>query len=169
VSGEERSGPADFRRALALILHGVRDDEQGMQAIIDDEAIPADRLDWLAQAAVSILWQLTPQLCTPARAAEILETLTSAPDAEELLDPANRLVARLAMAQYYGDRAAIDEVLREAADAPGGLVHFALTAAGAVVAMLPELRTDDGLQLLNHLAIKAAGDEGLNRPEPDDG
>jgi len=155
VSGEGRSGPVDFRRALALIVHGVHGDEQGMQAVIDGEAIPTGRLDWLAQAAVLILWQLTRQLCAPTRAAEILEKLTLASSAEEL-DLGRRLVARLAMAQ---DRAAIDEVLREAAEAPGGLAHFAVTAAATVVAMLPELRTDDGLQLLNHLAIRAAADE----------
>ncbi len=158
MSREGRSGPADRRRALALIVHGARGDEQGMQAVIDDEATPVDRVDWLAQAAVSTLWQLANQLCTEAEEAAIVETLTLAPSAEQL-QPENRLMARLAMAQYYGDRAAVDEVLRDAAEAPGGLIDLAISAASAVVTMLPDLRTDDGLQFLNDLAIKAARDE----------
>jgi hypothetical protein len=67
---------ADFRRALALMLHGIRGDEQGLRAVIDDEAIPKDRLGWLARAATSLMWQLAPQLRSPADVEVIAEALT---------------------------------------------------------------------------------------------
>lgn len=154
-------GAADFRRALALIQHGERGDEAGMRVIIDDEVIPAERLSQLTRATVSILWQLVSQLCEPNEIAEIGQTLTLAAAADEIeLDRDNRLVAQLAVAQHSQDTSAEYEVLRDAATAPDGLVHLALTAAGVVSALLPQLRTDDGRQLLNNLAMQAARDEG---------
>jgi hypothetical protein len=38
-------------------------------------------------------------------------------------------------------------------------VRVALTAAGVVSALLPQLRTDAGRQLLNNLAMQALRDE----------
>jgi hypothetical protein len=160
-SDEAPVGAADFCRALALIQHGERGDEAGMRVIIADEVIPAERLSQLARATVSILWQLVSQLCEPNEIAEIGETLTLAAAADEVeLDRDNRLVAQLAVAQHSEDTSAEYEVLRDAATAPDGLVHLALTAAGVVSALLPQLRTDDGRQLLNNLAMQAARDEG---------
>lgn len=159
-SSDDRVDAADFRRALALIQHGERGDEAGMRVIIDDEVIPADRLPQLIRAAVSILWQLVAQLCEPDEVAEIGDTLTLASAADEVeLDRDNRLVARIAMAQHSGDPSAEYEVLRDAATAPNGLVQLALTAAGVVSALLPQLRTDVGRQLLNNLAMQALRDE----------
>ena len=159
-SSEDPVGAGDFRRALALIQHGERGDEAGMRVIIDDEVIPADRLPQLIRAAVSILWQLVAQLCEPDEVAEIGETLTLASGADEVdLDRDNRLVARIAMAQHSGDQGAEYEVLRDAASAPDGLVQLALTAAGVVSALLPQLRTDVGRQLLDNLAMQALRDE----------
>jgi FAD/FMN-containing dehydrogenase len=159
-SSEDRVGAADFRRALALIQHGERGDEAGMRVIIDDEVIPADRLPQLIRAAVSIMWQLVAQLCEPDEVAEIGETLTLASAADDIdLDRDNRLVARIAMAQHSGDPSAEHEVLRDAATAPDGLVHLALTAAGVVSALLPQLRSDVGRQLLNDLAMQALREE----------
>ena len=159
-SDEARVGAVDFRRALALIQHGERGDEAGMRVIIDDEVIPADRLEQLIRATVSILWQLVAQLCEPDEVAEIGETLTLASAADEVdLDRENRLVGQIAMAQHSGNPSVEYEVLREAATAPDGLVHLALTAAGAVPALLPQLRTDAGRQLLNNLAMQALREE----------
>ncbi len=153
-------GAGDFRRALALIQHGERGDEAGMRVIIDDEVIPADRLPQLIRATVSILWQLVAQTCEPYEVAEIGETLTAASAADEVdLDRDNRLVAQIAMAQHSGDPSAEYKVLRDAATAPDGLVHLALTAAGVVSALLPQLRTDAGRQLLNNLTMQARTDE----------
>ena len=50
-------------------------------------------------------------------------------------------------------------MLRDAATEPDGLVQLALTAAGVVSALLPQLRTDVGRQLLNNLAMQALRDE----------
>ncbi len=160
MSGDDSVGAADFRRALALIQHGERGDEAGMRVIVDDEVIPAGRLEQLIRATISILWQLVAQLCEPDEVAEIGETLTlaAAPDQVDL-DRDNRLVARIAMAQHSGDASAEYEVLRKAATVPDGLVHLALTAAGAVPALLPQLRTDAGRQLLNNLAMQALREE----------
>jgi hypothetical protein len=158
---EAHVGAADFRRALALIQHGERGDEAGMRVIIDDEVVPAERLPQLARATVSILWQLVAQLCEPNEIAEIGETLNLAAVADEVdLDRDNRLVARLAVAQHSRDADAEYDVIREAATVPDGLVHLGLTAAGVVSAMLPQLRTNEGRQLLNNLAMQAARDEG---------
>jgi hypothetical protein len=159
--GEEGGvGAADFRRALALIQHGERGDEAGMRVIVDDEVIPADRLPQLIRATVSILWQLVAQLCEPEEIAEIGQTLTMASTADEFdLDRDNRLVAQMAMAQHSGDPSSEDEVLGDAATAPDGLVRLALTAAGVVSAMLPQLRTAEGRQLLNNLAMQASREE----------
>ncbi|WAJ46749.1 hypothetical protein OK015_09985 [Mycobacterium sp. Aquia_216] len=161
MGGSENGvGAADFRRALALIQHGERGDESAMRVIIDDDVIPADRLPQLIRAAVSILWQLVAQLCEPEEVAEIGETLTLACAADEVeLDLDNRLVARMAMAQHSGDPYAEDEVLLDAATAPDGLVRLALTAAGVVSALLPQLRTDVGRQLINNLAMQALREE----------
>jgi hypothetical protein len=160
VSSEARVGAVDFRRALALIQHGERGDEAGMRVIIDDEVIPADRLEQLIRATVSILWQLVAQLCEPDEVAEIGETLTLASAADEVdLDRDSRLVGQIAMAQHSGNPSVEYEVLCEAATAPDGLVHLALTAAGAVPALLPQLRTDAGRQLLNNLAMQALREE----------
>jgi hypothetical protein len=161
MSSDEASvGAADFRRALALIQHGERGDEAGMRAIIDDEVVPADRLPQLIRATVSILWQLVAQLCEPDEVTEIGETFRQACSADEVeLDRHNRLVARLAIAQHSEDTMGEYEVLSEAATTPGGLVYLALTAAGVVSAMLPQLRTDDGRQLLNNLAMQASLEE----------
>ncbi len=159
-SSENSVGAADFRRALALIQHGERGDEAGMRVVIDDEVIPADRLPQLIRAVVSILWQLVAQLCEPDEVAEIGETLTLAcADDEVDLDRDNRLVARIAMAQHSGDQDAEYDVLRDAASEPDGLVQLALTAAGVVSALLPQLRTDVGRQLLDNLAMQALRDE----------
>jgi hypothetical protein len=159
-SDDARVGAVDFRRALALIQHGERGDEVGMRVIIDDEVIPGDRLEQLVRATVSILWQLVAQLCEPDEVAEIGELLTLASTADEVdLDRENRLVAQIAMAQHSGKASVEYEVLREAATAPGGLAHLALTAAGVVAALLPQLRTDAGRQLLNNLAMQALREE----------
>jgi hypothetical protein len=153
-------GAVDFRRALALIQHGERGDEVGMRVIIDDEVIPADRLEQLIRATVSILWQLVAQLCESDEVAEIGDMLSAASTADEAdLDRENRLVAQLAMAQHSGEPGVECEVLREAATAPEGLVQVALTAAGVVPALLPQLRTDAGRQLLNNLAMQALREE----------
>jgi hypothetical protein len=159
VSDETSDAPADFRRALAVILHGINGDEEGLRAVIDDEAAPADRLGWLARAAVSLMWQLAPQLRSPGDVEVIAEALTLAAEADDL-DTSDRLVARLAMAQYYRDRAAIDDVLRDAARSPGGQVELALIAASTVVAMMPQLRSEPGRRLIGELAMQAAHDEG---------
>jgi hypothetical protein len=153
-------GAGDFRRALALIQHGERGDAAGMQVIIDEEVLPAERLPQLIRATVSILWQLVAQLCEPHEIAEIGVTLTQAATEEVDLDRDNRLVAKLAVAQHSRNTSAEYEVLGEAATAPEGLVHLALTAAGVVSGLLPQLRTDPGRQLLNTLAMQAARDEG---------
>ena len=160
MSSDDSVGAADFRRALALIQHGERGDEAGMRVVVDDEVIPADRLPQLIRATVSILWQLVAQLCEPDEVAEIGQTLTLASVDDEIdLDRDNRLAARMAMAQHSGDLSAEYEVLRDAATAPDGLVHLALTAAGVVSALLPQLRTAVGRQLLNNLAMQALRDE----------
>jgi hypothetical protein len=160
MSSDDSVGAADFRRALALIQHGERGDEAGMHVIVDDEVIPAGRLPQLIRATVSIFWQLVAQLCVPDEVAEIGETLSLASVDEEIdLDRDNRLVARMAMAQHSGDPAAEYEVLGEADTESGGLVRLALTAAGVVSAMLPQLRTDTGRALLNNLAMQALRDE----------
>ena len=153
-------GAVDFRRALALIQHGERGDEAGMRVIIDDEVVPADRLEQLIRATVSILWQLVAQLCDSDEVAEIGGMLTAASTADEAdLDRENRLVAQMAMAQHAGEPSDEYEVLRAAATAPDGLLHLALTAAGVVPALLPQLRTDAGRQLLNNLAMQALREE----------
>ena len=153
-------GAVDFRRALALIQHGERGDEAGMRVIIDDEVVPADRLEQLIRATVSILWQLVAQLCDSDEVAEIGEMLAAASTADEAdLDRENRLVAQMAMAQHAGEPSTEHKVLRAAATAPDGLLHLALTAAGVVPALLPQLRTDAGRQLLNNLAMQALREE----------
>lgn len=159
MSSDDPVGAADFRRALALIQHGERGDEEGMRVIVDDEVIPSGRLPQLIRATISILWQLTAQLCEPDEVAEIGETLTLASADEIDLDRDNRLVARMAMAQHSGDPAAENEVLRDAGTTPDGLVRLALTAAGVVSALLPVLRTAAGRQLINKLAMQASRDE----------
>ncbi|OBF13127.1 hypothetical protein A5730_00435 [Mycobacterium sp. ACS4054] len=160
MTGDESVGAADFRRALALIQHGERGDEAGMRVIIDDEVIPADRLPQLIRATISILWQLVGQLCEPDEVAEIGAMFTVASNDGEIgLDRDNRLVARMAMAQHSGDPSAEYEVLREADTAPDGLLRLALTAAGVVSAMLPVLRTAEGRQLINNLAMQALREE----------
>ena len=160
MSSDDSVGAADFRRALALIQHGERGDEAGMRVIVDDEVILADRLPQLIRATVSILWQLVAQLCEPDEVVEIGETLTMASADDEIdLDRDNRLVARMAIAQHSGDPSAEYEVLRDAATAPDGLLRLALTAAGVVSALLPQLRTAAGRQLLNNLAMQALRDE----------
>jgi hypothetical protein len=63
------------------------------------------------------------------------------------------------MAQHSEDPDVEYEVIRDAATAPDGLVRVALTAAGVVSALLPQLRTDAGRQLLNNLAMQALRDE----------
>lgn len=157
-SDDARVGAGDFRRALALIQHGERGDEAAMRIIVNEEVIPADRLPQLIRATVSVLWQLVAQLCEPEEIAEIGQTLTVASAADEF-DRDNRLVARIAMAQHAEDPGAENEVLRDAAAAPDGLVCLALTAAGVVSAMLPQLRTAVGRQLLNNLAMQALREE----------
>jgi FAD/FMN-containing dehydrogenase len=160
MSSDDRVGAADFRRALALIQHGERGDVAGMRVIVDDEVIPADRLPQLIRATVSVLWQLVAQLCEPDEVAEIGEMLTQASAADEVvLDRDNRLVARIAMAQHSGDSVVEYQVLDDAATAPDGLVRLALTAAGVVSALLPQLRTDAGRDLLNNLAMQALSEE----------
>ncbi|WAC90056.1 hypothetical protein [Mycobacterium sp. Aquia_213] len=160
MSSDDPVGATDFRRALALIQHGERGDEAGMRVIIDDEVLPGERLPQLIRATVSIFWQLVAQLCEPNEIAEIGQTLTSASTADEFdLDADNRLVARMAMAQHAEDPGVEYEVLGDAASAPDGLVRLALTAAGVVSAMLPQLRTDVGRQLLNNLAMQALREE----------
>jgi hypothetical protein len=160
MSSDDRVGAADFRRALALIQHGERGDVAGMRVIVDDEVIPADRLPQLIRATVSVLWQLVAQLCEPDEVAEIGEMLTQASAADEVvLDRDNRLVARIAMAQHSVDSVVEYQVLDDAATAPDGLVRLALTAAGVVSALLPQLRTDAGRQLLNNLAMQALSEE----------
>jgi len=160
MSSDDRVGAADFRRALALIQHGERGDVAGMRVIVDDEVLPADRLPQLIRATVSVLWQLVAQLCEPDEVAEIGEMLTQASAADEVvLDRDNRLVARIAMAQHSGDSVVEYQVLDDAATAPDGLVRLALTAAGVVSALLPQLRTDAGRELLNNLAMQALSEE----------
>jgi len=160
MSDEVHVGAVDFRRALALIQHGERGDEAGMRVVIDDEVIPADGLKQLIRATISILWQLVAQLCESDEVAEIGAMLNAASGADEVdLDRENRLVAQIAIAQHSGKPGAEDEVLREAATAPDGLVHLALTAAGVVPALLPQLRTDAGRQLLSNLAMQALREE----------
>jgi hypothetical protein len=100
------------------------------------------------------------QLCVPDEVVEIGETLTLASVDDEIdLDRDNRLVARMAMAQHSGDPSAEYEVLRDAATEADGLVRLALTAAGVVSALLPQLRTATGRKLLNNLAMQALRDE----------
>ena len=160
MSTDAPVGAADFRRALALIQHGERGDVASMRVILDDEVIPADRLPQLVRATVSILWQLVAQLCEPDEVAEIGEMLTAAATVDEIdLDHDNRLVARIAMAQHSEDAGAEAEVLREAAATPDGMVRLALTAAGVVSAMLPQLRTPVGRQLVSDLATEALREE----------
>ena len=160
MSSDDSVGAGDFRRALALIQHGERGDEAGMRVIVDDEVIPAGRLPQLIRATISILWQLVSQLCEPDEVAEIGETFTFASVDDDIgLDRDNRLVARMAMAQHSGDPSAEYEVLRDADTEADGLVRLALTAAGVVSAMLPQLRTAEGRQLLNNLAMQALRDE----------
>jgi hypothetical protein len=160
MSSDDSVGAADFRRALALIQHGERGDEAGMRVIVDDEVIPAGRLPQLIRATISILWQLVAQLCQPEEVADIGDMLTVAATVDEIdLDHDNRLVARMAMAQHAEDPGAEYEVLRDADTAPDGLVRLALTSAGVVSAMLPQLRTAAGRQLLNDLAMQALRDE----------
>jgi hypothetical protein len=159
MSEAARPDAGDFRRALALIQHGVRVDEQGMRAIIDDEAAPAGRVHLLARASVSILWQLAMKLRTPAQVVRLEELLASAA-ADSSKQQDNRLAYRLALAEWRGQPPGeIDAVLRAATDRPGGLIDLALVVARTVVEVLPELRTDDGMQLLNDLAMKARRDE----------
>jgi hypothetical protein len=156
----EAVGAADFRRALALIQHGERGDVAGMRAIVDDEVIPVDRLAQLIRATVSILWQLVAQLCDPDEVAEIGDMLTQASAADEVvLDRHNRLVGQMAMAQHSGESDVEYQVLADAATDPDGLVQLALTAAGVVSALLPQLRTDAGRQLLDNLAMQALLEE----------
>ena len=156
MSTDAPVGAADFRRALALIQHGERGDVAAMRVILDDEVIPADRLTQLIRATVSILWQLAAQMCEADEIAEIGDMLTAAATRDEIdLDRDNRLVARIAMAQHSEDLDAENEVLRDAAAAPDGLLSLALTAAGVVSAMLPQLRTPVGRQLLDNLAMEA--------------
>ncbi len=153
-------GAVDFRRALALIRHAERGDDAAMRTIIDDEVIAADRLEQLIRATVSVFWQLVAQLCEPDEVAEIGSMLTAASTADEVdLDRENRLVAQLALAQHSTEPGVEHEVIREAATAPSGLVDLALTAAGIVPALLPQLRTDAGRQLLNNLALQALREE----------
>lgn len=160
MSADAPVGAADFRRALALIQHGERGDVAAMRVILDDEVIPADRLAQLIRATVAVLWQLVAQLCEPDEVAEIGEMLTAAATVDEIdLDRDNRFVARIAMAQHSGDPGVEYEVLRDAAGVPDGLVSLALTAAGVVSAMLPQLRTPVGRQLLNNLATEALREE----------
>jgi hypothetical protein len=160
MSTDAPVGAADFRRALALIQHGERGDVASMRLILDDEVIPADRLAQLVRATVSILWQLVAQLCEPDEVAEIGEMLTAAATVDEIdLDRDNRLVARIAMAQHSEDADAENEVLRDAATTPDGMVRLALTAAGVVSAMLPQLRTPVGRQLVSDLATEALREE----------
>jgi hypothetical protein len=131
-----------------------------MRVIVVYEVIPANRLPQLIRATISILWQLVAQLCGPDEVAEIGETFTLAATDEEIgLDRDNRLVARMAMAQHSRDTSAEYEVLSEADTAPDGLVRLALTAAGVVSAMLPVLRTAEGRQLINNLAMQASREE----------
>jgi hypothetical protein len=163
MGSDDGVGAADFRRALALIQHGMRGDEAGMSVILDEEVIPADRLPQLIRATVSILWQLVAQVCEPDEVAEIGDMLARASAADEYdLDLDNRLVARLAMAQHAEDPGAEFDVLRDAAAAPDGLLGLARTAAGIVSAMLPQLRTDAGRQLLNNLAMQAQREESAS-------
>ncbi|MEZ0350851.1 hypothetical protein [Mycobacterium sp. pR1184] len=160
VGSEDSVGAADFRRALALIQHGERGDEAGMRVILDDEVIPSERLPQLIRATVSIFWQLVAQLCEPHEIAEIGQTMTQASGLDEVeLERDNRLVARMAMAQHAEDPGVEYEVLADADATPDGLVRLALTAAGVVSAMLPQLRTDVGRQLLNKLAMQALREE----------
>lgn len=160
MSSDDPVGAADFRRALTLIQHGERGDVAGMRVVIDGEVIPANRLAQLIRATVSILWQLVAQLCEPDEVAEIGETLTLASTDDDIgLDCDNRLVARMAMAQHSGDPSAEYEVLRDADRAPDGLLRLALTAAGVVSALLPQLRTGWGRQLLSDLAMQALREE----------
>jgi hypothetical protein len=160
MSSDDHVGAADFRLALALIQHGERGDEAAMRVIVNEEVVPADRLPQLIRATVSIFWQLVAQLCEPNEIAEIGQTMTMASTADdEELDRDNRLVAQMAMAQHGGDPGAEGAVLRDAANALDGLVSLALTAAGVVSAMLPQLRTDVGRQLLNNLAMQALREE----------
>ncbi|BBZ38323.1 hypothetical protein [Mycobacterium conspicuum] len=159
-NGEAPVGAIDFRRALALIQHGERGDEAAMRVIVDDEVVPADGLDQVVRATVAILWQLVAQLCEQDEVAEIGAMLTAASTADEAdLDRQNRLVARIALAQHSGKPSAEYAVLREAGTVPDGLVQLALTAAGVVPALLPQLRTDAGRQLLNNLAMQALREE----------
>jgi hypothetical protein len=153
----ERPNAGDFRRALALIQHGVRGNEQGMRAIIDDEAVSAGRLQLLIRASVSILWQLAIQLRSPAQVVRMEEWAVKA--AAKEVDETPRLVARVALAEWRGQPGEIAAALRGAADTPGGLIDLALAAAGTVTKTLPELRTKDGMQRLNRLAMQAARDE----------
>jgi hypothetical protein len=160
-SDDARVGAADFRRALTLIRHGERGDDAGMRVIIDEEVVPADRLAQLIRATVSIFWQLVAQLCEPDEIAEIGETLALAAAADEFeLDRDNRLVAKMALAQHSENTDIEYEVLGEAATETDGVVSLALTAAGVVSALLPQLRTEAGRQLLSNLAMAAARDEG---------
>ncbi len=160
VSSDGPVGAADFRRALALIQHGERGDEAGMRVIIDDEVLPTGRLPQLIRATVPIFWQLVAQLCDPHEISEIGQTLTAASAADEFdLDRDNRLVARITMAQHAEDLSAEYDVIRDADTAPDGLIRLGLTAAGVVSAMLPQLRTEAGRQLLNNLAMQALREE----------
>jgi len=70
-------------------------------------------------------------------------------------------VAQIAMAQHSENTNGEYEVLREAATVPGGLVYLALTAAGVVSALMPQLRTDAGRQLLKNLAMQASREENV--------
>jgi hypothetical protein len=91
-----KPGTGDFRRALVLLPHGIRADDQGLRTIIE-EADQAGRLERLPLALVSILWQLAPQLLTAGELADLRNFLDLAACAEEV-GPGMRLAARLAVA-----------------------------------------------------------------------
>jgi hypothetical protein len=163
VSSEKKppSDAADYRRGHALLLHGLRGDDEGIATVVE-EAAEATRLDYLALAPIAIMWQWADQLGTPAEVAVFEEFVAKA--AADDPDPAGRLAWRLVLAHRAADKPAIAAVLGGAAAMSGGLAEFAVTCAATVTFVMPEMRTEHGMRdLESNLAQIAAAEGGHPR------
>jgi hypothetical protein len=156
VNTETPSDAVDYRRGHALILHGLRGDEEGIATVVE-EAAAATRLDYLAIAPVSIMWQFADQLGTAAEVAAFEEFVAKV--AADGLDPAQRLACRLALAHRAADKPAIAAVLDEAAAMSVGLAEFAITCAATVTLVMPDMRTEHGMRALENMLMQIARDE----------
>jgi hypothetical protein len=151
------SDAADYRRGHALLLHGLRGDDEGVAAVVE-EAAQAKRLDYVALAPIAIMWQWADQLGTPAELAVFEEFLAGRAVGDEV-PPAKRLVYRLALAHRAADKPAIAAVLDEAAATSGGLAQFAINCATMVTAVMPEMGTEHGMRDLESNLAQIAGYE----------